>query len=68
MASDQSPIETPCTEVCVMHPTQSFCIGCGRSLDEIARWVEFNAAERIRIMAELPARLKALAGSAAATA
>jgi len=68
MASDQSPIETPCTKVCVMHPTQSFCIGCGRSLDEIARWVDFDAAERIRIMAELPERLKALAVSAAATA
>ena len=68
MTSDQPPIQSPCTKVCVVHPTQSLCIGCGRSLDEIAHWVDFSAAERARIMAALPVRLKALTGAAAATA
>jgi len=68
MTGGQSSIESPCTKVCVVHPTQSLCLGCGRSLDEIARWVEFDAAMRTRIMAELPARLKTLTGAAAATA
>jgi predicted Fe-S protein YdhL (DUF1289 family) len=52
--------------VCVVHPTRQLCIGCGRSLDEIARWVECGAAERARIMAQLPARLASM--SAVATA
>jgi len=68
MNRDEIHLETPCTKVCVVHPAQSLCIGCGRSLDEIARWVEFDAAERARIMTALPARLKALGGAAAATA
>ena len=68
MIRDEIRLESPCTKVCVVHPTQSLCIGCGRSLDEIARWVEFDAAARARIMAELPARLKTLAAAAAAAA
>ena len=68
MTSHESPIESPCTKVCVVHPTKSLCIGCGRSLDEIARWIDFDAAARGRILTQLPARPKALAGAAAATA
>jgi uncharacterized protein len=37
------------------------CTGCGRSLNEIARWLELAAAERRRIMAELPGRLARIA-------
>jgi predicted Fe-S protein YdhL (DUF1289 family) len=46
----------------VVHPTLGLCIGCGRSLDEIARWSDFAPAERARIMAQLPPRLAALSG------
>ena len=73
MASVETPIETPCTRVCVVHPALGLCVGCGRSLDEIAHWIDFDAAERARIMARLPARLavmsdaKAGAHSASAT-
>jgi predicted Fe-S protein YdhL (DUF1289 family) len=35
------------------------CLGCGRTVDEIARWIEMSAAERGRIIAELPWRLAA---------
>jgi predicted Fe-S protein YdhL (DUF1289 family) len=71
MIKAETAIETPCTRVCVVHPTRKLCIGCGRSLDEIARWIDFTAAERARVMAQLPARLAAMsaaAGAAAATA
>jgi predicted Fe-S protein YdhL (DUF1289 family) len=68
MASTATAIETPCTHVCVVHPTLKLCIGCGRSLDEIARWIDFDDAERARIMAELPPRLKAMSGAAVAPA
>jgi uncharacterized protein len=60
MASAEANIETPCNRICVVHPALGLCIGCGRSLDEIARWIEFAPAERTRIMAQLPARLAAL--------
>lgn len=51
------PISTPCIKVCAVSGMTNQCIGCGRSLQEIARWGSINEAERKTIMAELPARL-----------
>jgi uncharacterized protein len=53
-------IETPCTKVCVVDPRSRLCVGCGRSLEEIARWTVFTEGERRRIMVDLPARVAAL--------
>jgi predicted Fe-S protein YdhL (DUF1289 family) len=58
-------IESPCNRVCVVHPTADLCIGCGRSLEEIGRWIGLSGAERSRIMALLPTRLAALDGAKA---
>jgi uncharacterized protein len=60
MSSVAIGIESPCNRVCVMHPAARLCIGCGRTLDEIGRWVELGAAERSGIMAQLDFRLAAL--------
>jgi uncharacterized protein len=62
MARAEATIESPCNRVCVVHPALGLCIGCGRSLDEIGRWIDFVPAERARIMAQLPSRLAALPG------
>ncbi len=50
-------IESPCNKICTLDAASGRCLGCGRSVDEIARWATMSAAERARIMAELPARL-----------
>jgi predicted Fe-S protein YdhL (DUF1289 family) len=68
MTSAETGIETPCTQVCIVHPMLKLCIGCGRSLDEIARWRDYGAAERARIMAQLPARLAAMPAATGTTA
>ena len=39
-----------------MDPQRGLCLGCARTLDEIARWGSMNEAERERVMAELPRR------------
>ena len=48
---------TPCVQICVIDPRSSLCIGCGRTIDEIARWSSLDEAERRAIMAGLSARL-----------
>ena len=53
-------IETPCNKICILDDASGLCRGCGRSLDEIARWAAYNDAERARVMAQLPRRLAAL--------
>jgi hypothetical protein len=50
-------IETPCIAVCMIDPRTSLCLGCGRTLPEIARWHRIDSAERLAIMATLPARM-----------
>jgi hypothetical protein len=52
-------IASPCTKVCTIEPRSQLCRGCGRTLDEIARWTLLGDGERERVMAELPARLSA---------
>jgi predicted Fe-S protein YdhL (DUF1289 family) len=51
-------IETPCIKVCVMDAATGLCSGCGRTLEEIARWASLAPETRKRVMSELPARLK----------
>ena len=51
-------IASPCTKVCIIDPRSKLCRGCGRTLDEIARWTSLDDGERQRIMAELPGRLE----------
>lgn len=49
--------ETPCIAICVIDPKAKLCLGCGRSLPEIARWGRMDSAERQGIMAVLDARM-----------
>ncbi len=52
-------IETPCVKICTLDARSRLCLGCGRTVAEIARWAAMSAEERRRIMAELPVRLAA---------
>ena len=55
-----SEIESPCVQICVVDFDSGYCIGCGRSRDEIAGWITMDAPGRTAVMAELPDRLKNL--------
>lgn len=50
-------MQTPCINVCSMDPATGFCMGCGRTIQEIGGWMSYSDAERARLMAILPARL-----------
>jgi predicted Fe-S protein YdhL (DUF1289 family) len=62
-ASRQPGIETPCIRICTVDPDSRLCMGCRRSLHEIASWSRLSAAERRAIMDELPARAADAAGT-----
>lgn len=49
--------ETPCIAVCIMDPGTSLCLGCGRTLPEIARWHRMDTAERQAVMSQLAGRM-----------
>jgi predicted Fe-S protein YdhL (DUF1289 family) len=58
-------VETPCDKVCAIDAAFTLCVGCGRSMAEIAGWIGFTADERRRIMTELPGRIAAMRDAAA---
>lgn len=49
-------VQSPCIKLCVVHPEARICVGCHRSLDEIARWSQMTQDERIAVMTQLPGR------------
>jgi predicted Fe-S protein YdhL (DUF1289 family) len=51
-----APIRTPCVKVCVVDGESGLCLGCYRTLNEVAAWAQFTEAERELILAELPDR------------
>ena len=49
-------LDSPCIQVCVVHPIERICTGCYRTIDEISFWSRMTAEERRTIMATLPDR------------
>jgi predicted Fe-S protein YdhL (DUF1289 family) len=49
-------IASPCVNVCQMNPFNGLCRGCLRTLDEIAGWLDFSAAEKIAVLEKLEER------------
>ena len=53
-------MESPCIKVCEMDTGTGLCRGCGRTLEEIARWGSMGQRERERIMQALAERMRAV--------
>ena len=49
-------IATPCVQVCVVDGESGLCLGCHRTLAEVAGWARFSDQERAVLMVELPGR------------
>lgn len=49
-------VDSPCIKICVIHPEERLCVGCYRSIEEIATWSRLSPEERQAVTADLPAR------------
>ncbi|WP_292083721.1 MULTISPECIES: DUF1289 domain-containing protein [unclassified Brevundimonas] len=49
-------IATPCVMVCTVDGASGLCLGCFRTLPEIATWSRMSDGERTKIMDELEGR------------
>ncbi|SEW21440.1 hypothetical protein SAMN05444851_2187 [Aliiroseovarius sediminilitoris] len=49
-------VESPCINICVVHPAARICTGCYRSIDEIAHWSRLSPDARRAVLSELPGR------------
>jgi len=53
-----SVISTPCINICRIDRASRLCEGCGRSLEEIARWRVLSEPERLAVIAQLKERME----------
>ena len=49
-------VATPCVMVCTVDGASGLCLGCFRTLPEIATWSRMSEEERAEIMGELDGR------------
>ena len=53
-AERAQPVTSPCISVCKMSDARGLCIGCMRTIDEIAAWSTMSDAARLAVWQTLP--------------
>lgn len=53
-------VASPCINVCQMHAATGWCVGCGRTLDEIAAWSKLDDGGKRAVWTLLPPRMASL--------
>lgn len=48
--------DSPCRNICAIHPAHGICIGCHRTAAEITGWAQMTGDERRAILRELAGR------------
>jgi predicted Fe-S protein YdhL (DUF1289 family) len=51
-----TPVASPCINICQMDGPTGWCAGCLRRIDEIAGWSRLPEAARAAVCEQLPAR------------
>ncbi len=54
--ADSDPVPSPCVDVCRIDAATGLCVGCARTLDEIAAWGTLDAAAKRHIWLQLRGR------------
>ena len=55
-ATTTGEVPSPCISVCTMDAKNRLCVGCFRTLDEIAAWSVLDADAKRAVLAALPLR------------
>lgn len=56
MSRAKTSLETPCVNICLLDAETGLCLGCGRTIEEIASWAAMSDSERRAVMDALQAR------------
>jgi predicted Fe-S protein YdhL (DUF1289 family) len=58
---DAPVVPSPCVDVRRMDPATGWCLGCARTIEEIAAWASLDNGGKRRVWKLLPARREVLA-------
>ncbi|MDG1431061.1 MAG: DUF1289 domain-containing protein [Paracoccaceae bacterium] len=53
-------VESPCINICVVHPAARICTGCFRTIEEISDWSRMTPTQRREVISDLPNRTSQL--------
>ena len=59
-ASLAGEVPSPCVSVCAVDPDSGHCLGCHRTLDEIAAWINLDSGQRMAVWDAIGIRRKAV--------
>jgi predicted Fe-S protein YdhL (DUF1289 family) len=51
---------TICNKICMVDDSNAFCVGCGRTLEEITEWFTADKERKVEIAAGARQRIKSL--------
>ncbi|MET0545377.1 MAG: DUF1289 domain-containing protein [Caulobacterales bacterium] len=54
-------MQSPCNKICTIDVGSGLCIGCFRTIEEVATWSRLSDQTRTDIMRELPSREERIA-------
>jgi len=49
-------IQSPCIGICAMNEVSGLCVGCFRTIEEIAQWWDMTNTQRSEVIAKLAER------------
>ena len=49
-------IPSPCVSLCLLDETDTFCIGCYRTIDELRDWCIMDAEQKTKVLEEIKTR------------
>lgn len=59
LARTQTPVGSPCIDVCRLNPGSGLCEGCLRSREEIKAWKGMSDSDRLALLEALAQRMEA---------
>ena len=62
------PVPSPCVSVCRIDPASGLCVGCLRTIDEIANWGAMPPEQRVEVWRLIAERREAKEAAKAAAA
>ncbi|KKL96568.1 hypothetical protein LCGC14_1843180 [marine sediment metagenome] len=51
-------VPSPCVSLCLLDETDTFCIGCLRTIDELRDWCIMTAEQKTKVLEEIEERKK----------
>ena len=49
-------VKSPCIDVCKIDYESGYCIGCNRTIEEIANWGSFNDSQKKKILTKVKSK------------